>query len=194
MNPIQVARSAASDARQLCEREYGVAPDVVFEGVAPIVAFVPSNLHHILFELYKNSMRAVVEFHGSHCDELPPIRTVIVDDDKEFVLRVSDQGGGIPRRDMPRIWSYLHTTAKSRAASMIDEQGNVSKDHEDHDMYQGGHGGGQAPMAGLGFGLPLSRVFARYWGGDLQVVSIQSYGTDAYVFLSKLGNYNLLVD
>lgn len=45
-----------------------------------------------------------------------------------------------------------------------------------------------------GFGLPLSRVFARYWGGDLQIVSVNGYGTDAHLHLNKLGNSNLFVD
>ncbi len=43
----------------------------------------------------------------------------------------------------------------------------------------------QAPLAGFGFGLPLSRVYARYFGGDLNVVSIEGFGTDAYVHLKR---------
>jgi hypothetical protein len=40
----------------------------------------------------------------------------------------------------------------------------------------------------LGVGLPLSRVYARYFGGDLQVISMEGYGTDAYVFVRRLGD------
>ena len=43
-------------------------------------------------------------------------------------------------------------------------------------------------QAGLGVGLPLSRLFARYFGGDLEVMSIPGYGTDAYLRLNKLGD------
>lgn len=45
---------------------------------------------------------------------------------------------------------------------------------------------GQVPLAGFGFGLPLSRVYARYFGGDLQVISTERFGTDAYVYLKRV--------
>ena len=32
-------------------------------------------------------------------------------------------------------------------------------------------------------GLPVSRLYARYFGGDLNIMSVQGYGTDAYVHL-----------
>ena len=39
-------------------------------------------------------------------------RLIFVSDENEDVaIKVSDQGGGIPRSAMPRIWSYLYTTA-----------------------------------------------------------------------------------
>jgi hypothetical protein len=41
-------------------------------------------------------------------------------------------------------------------------------------------------MAGLGFGLPLSRLHARYFGGELQLVNLPGYGVDAYLSLPKL--------
>lgn len=41
----------------------------------------------------------------------------------------------------------------------------------------------------IGFGLPLSRLYARYFGGDLRILSLDGWGTDAYLTLHRLGTY-----
>ncbi|CAO3574559.1 unnamed protein product [Mortierella alpina] len=40
----------------------------------------------------------------------------------------------------------------------------------------------------LGIGLPMSKVYAEYWGGDLKVFTMHGYGTDAYAKFCKFGN------
>ena len=39
------------------------------------------------------------------------------------------------------------------------------------------------PLAGYGYGLPLSRLYARYLAGDLQLFSVDGLGTDAVLTL-----------
>ena len=39
-----------------------------------------------------------------------------------------------------------------------------------------------------GFGLPLARLYARYFGGNIHIQSMYGVGTDVYVNLNHLGN------
>lgn len=56
-------------------------------------------------------MRATVEHHKG--GTFPPIRIIIADgkENEDVVIKVSDEGGGIKRSDMTKVWSYLYTTA-----------------------------------------------------------------------------------
>ena len=38
-----------------------------------------------------------------------------------------------------------------------------------------------------GFGLPLARIYARYFGGELTLKSTEGHGLDAYLHLPRLG-------
>ncbi|KAJ9108144.1 hypothetical protein QFC19_002612 [Naganishia cerealis] len=97
---------------------------------------------HICFELLKNSLRAVVERHGvENEDSFPPIKVVVVEGKEDLTIKISDEGGGIPRSAMPQIWTYMYTTM-SEAQDLDSIAQNDFK----------------APMAGFGYGLPLSRL------------------------------------
>ncbi|PRP78770.1 pyruvate dehydrogenase kinase-like protein [Planoprotostelium fungivorum] len=173
-SPVDVAHHAIVDARFMCERQHGISPEVEIVGGSKLAfPYVPSHLYYILFELLKNSTRAVVEKHKDK-DTLPPVQIIISDQaqGEDVAIKISDEGGGISRSNYEKIWSYLYTTA--------DFDADVSIDGPDFGM--------ETPMAGLGVGLPISRLYARYFGGDLQLMSMEGHGTDAYLHLRKLGD------
>lgn len=89
--------------------------------------------------------------------------------------QVSDEGGGIRRSNMQRIWSYLYTTADQR---VVEELLNNSESAADFAT--------SSPLAGLGYGLPISRLYARLFGGDLILMSMEGYGTDSFFYLPRL--------
>jgi pyruvate dehydrogenase kinase 2/3/4 len=96
----------------------------------------------------------------------------------QVVIKVSDEGGGIKRSNMDRIWSYLYTTADPAVLDRMlgsDENG----DFKDFDT--------ATPLAGLGYGLPISRNYARIFDGDLTIMSMEGYGTDSFIYLPRLG-------
>ena len=59
--------------------------------VALELVYPPSHLYHILFELFKNSMRATVETHNK-AHELPSIEVLIAKGEHDVSIRLSDQG------------------------------------------------------------------------------------------------------
>ena len=57
-------------------------------GVPIRIVYVPSHLYHMLFELFKNSMRAVIEHHGSDAEHHPPIEVTIVRGKEDICVKV----------------------------------------------------------------------------------------------------------
>jgi pyruvate dehydrogenase kinase 2/3/4 len=180
-SPYDIITSAAEDAREVCLRNYPDLPEVKVTGDTGLTfPYVPLMLRHVVFELLKNSMRATVERHGQGgMAELPPVEVVIAssDESEDVAIKIADRGGGISRKGMKRIFTYLYTTAQAPVDLEEDRTGPASPDFST-----------RAPMAGLGFGIPLSRVYARYFGGDLHILSMQGYGTDAYIYTRRLGD------
>lgn len=46
------------------------------------------------------------------------------------------------------------------------------------------------PDLRLGIGLPMSRIYAEYWAGSLELHSLEGYGVDVFLQIPKLGNKN----
>ena len=73
---------------------------------------------------------------------------------EDVTIKVSDRGGGIPRSLRDHIFEYLYTTAPNPILTNSAEITDVSS------LIGGGSGMSgmsTAPLAGLGYGLPLSR-------------------------------------
>ena len=77
----------------------------------------------MLFELLKNSMRAVVERYSELDDDFPEIRLVVAEGAEDITIKISDEGGGIPRSGMPLIWTYMYTTANRPQMEGDDPRG-----------------------------------------------------------------------
>ncbi|CAK9101859.1 [Pyruvate dehydrogenase (acetyl-transferring)] kinase, partial [Durusdinium trenchii] len=184
--PVEFVRAAAAEAARLCEFHRGIAPEVVCrqrhknrmrsgpsdkDNIS--FTYVPGHLQYMLLEVMKNAFKAVLDFHPDavHPEDLPPVQVTIVEGASDVTIRVSDEGGGIDRDHLPVIWSYLHSTA---------EDPRIQEDL----LFDGRT---RPVLAGYGVGLPLSRLYARYFGGDLDIKSLQGFGTDTYLHLSRLG-------
>ncbi|XP_069692460.1 pyruvate dehydrogenase (acetyl-transferring) kinase, mitochondrial isoform X2 [Periplaneta americana] len=170
---VGVVRDAYENARFLCDQYYLASPDLIvkehneLEQGSPIrIVYVPSHLYHMLFELFKNSMRAVIEHHGSNAEHHPPIEVTVVKGREDICVKMSDRGGGIPRSQTDMLFNYMYSTAPQPPKS------------DTHTV----------PLAGYGYGLPISRLYARYFHGDLILLSCEGYGTDTIIYMKALSN------
>lgn len=159
-NVRDLAEEAIENARFVCEDHYGLFDAPKVQLVCPRelnFMYVPGHLSHMLFETLKNSLRAVVERHGQEKADFPVTKVVVAEGKEDITIKISDEGGGIPRSAIPLVWTYMYTT--------VDTTPNLDPDFDKNDF--------KAPMAGFGYGLPISRLYSRYFGGDLKLISME---------------------
>ncbi|CAI5993180.1 unnamed protein product [Closterium sp. NIES-65] len=145
-------------------------------------AYVPALIEYMLFEILKNASRAVehrlkkaheegktashnasravVEHHLKKAHEegktasqatFPPVTITVCRGHNESTIKVSDQGGGIANELKEKVMGVSHGPSSLPISLSPLMAGPLDS-----------HG---SPMAGLGFGLPLSRLmcgFARH--------------------------------
>lgn len=173
-NVADVVKDAYETAKMLCEQYYLASPGLKIEEFnakapeRPIHAvYVPSHLFHMLFELFKNSMRATVETHEGSKEGLPPVKAKVTLGKEDLSIKISDRGGGVPLRKIDRLFNYMYSTAPTPSLEP---------------------GARVVPLAGFGYGLPISRLYARYFQGDLKLYSMEGVGTDAVIYLKALSS------
>ncbi|CAG2224764.1 unnamed protein product [Mytilus edulis] len=132
---------------------------------APELELITHNTHDNEEDISINSLRAVVENFPVD-STLPKLKVHICKGKEDLTIKLCDQGGGIPYNNINKLFEYMYSTAPS--PSCADS--------------------GSAPLAGYGYGLPLSRLYAQYFQGDLVVSSVDGFGTDAYIYLKVLSN------
>jgi pyruvate dehydrogenase kinase 2/3/4 len=190
---FEVVKYAVSDACQICTSAYGDNPDVNF--VFPPQSLrshkfmhMGSTITYIIVELMKNALRATIETHMKRndmglidCASMPPV-TVLVNvppTAEHACVCISDEGGGIPRSKMDAVMSYTFTTAAVPAIEPVKNNRGEGKPRPADDSRLAR----TAVMAGYGYGLPMSRVYAQCFGGDIQLQSVEGYGTKVYYYL-----------
>jgi signal transduction histidine kinase len=208
LQPAAIINSCGNFVSEICELKYGVRPTWIIDGEpATTFAFVPVHLEYIITELLKNAFRATVESgrsqepvvitiaaepestsdldrtlpHTDHTDN-PPIKP-FEESAPGVTIRIRDRGGGISPEVLPNIWSYSFTTFSE------DEFPGQTPDNGSMDALNAisGAGGEGSSIAGLGYGLPLGRAYAEYFGGGIAVQSLYGWGCDVYLRLKGLG-------
>ncbi|KAL1970797.1 hypothetical protein VTN77DRAFT_2631 [Rasamsonia byssochlamydoides] len=166
--------------------------------------YILGHLEYIIGELLRNSIQAVMEKYQDSSTPPPPIEVLICEAPQHVIMRVSDQGGGVPREILPYLWSFskgprtqtrLENLGQvpTMAATMQELTVPADRKTADRETYRESSLASlssRPPNLRLGMGLPMSRVYAEYWAGSLELHSLEGYGVDAFLQISKLGNKN----
>jgi len=150
--------------------------------------YVPVHLEYILTEVLKNSFRATVEEYyklpGSKRGIPPVVITIsppplgVSHDTKFLSMRVRDQGGGVSPNNMACIFSYAFTTAgpgsgdgdetdvERRVAPHVEGTAVIGSGGSiDGNLFgeitRKGVQSAIGTIAGLGYGLPMSNLYAK---------------------------------
>ncbi|KAI1819631.1 branched-chain alpha-ketoacid dehydrogenase [Xylaria intraflava] len=202
--------------QDLARSAYGpeaVIPEIRVDGhLEATFPYILSHLEYIIGELLRNSVQAVIEHHSKRGsgEKPPPIEVTICEAQQHVIIRISDRGGGIARDMLPYLWSFGKGPSTRQLlenlgqvplmAATLQELRTDGSPHtpdpaDDSYPIHNHHGSlktlsTRPPNLRLGMGLPLSRVYAEYWAGSLELHSLEGYGVDAFLQISKLGNKN----
>lgn len=173
-------------------------------------------LTELLKNAYRASVEHHLRSHGhiSPGNSIPPVLITISPSppsrhNEYMSIRIRDQGGGVTPADLPRIFSYAYSTAgrNGTTAGGLDDDalsgpyaaqhigGIANVDADDSGAGAGNVFGditgkglqvGVGTLAGLGYGLPLARLYATFFGGSLELKSLHGHGTDVFLKLRNL--------
>ena len=188
LNPFEAIEDMIEDVRSCCESNFGVSPKILLDGSDKEFQFsyVRDHVERIMYAILLNASRATAQYHiaNNNDKELPDVRVLVAGDEAGCTIRVNDEGGRLVSwNNVDALFKYSSTLSHSSAdnldpltASAIDF--GIRNVDENYVV---------ASSASVrGFGLPMSRLYARYFGGDLSVVPVASHGSDTYVYLNTL--------
>ena len=178
LRPVNVLRDCAFKTQSVCFQELGSSPRIDVKGdLGAKLEYIEPHFRYIMTEVLKNSVHATVRKHkGSGAEgSAPPVDVIVENDEDRVVVVVTDRGGGMCPTVFSNVWRYGYTTAHAAAEA---SGGGLSGE-------QAAIGSG---LAGWGFGLPRSLVYARYLGGNMHIENIRNEGCVATITFPKAAN------
>lgn len=165
LNPASVCEQTANTVSELAGVQFGTFPSLKIDlGRDVQLAYPPNHLEYILMELLKNSYRAVSSL-GDTFAEQNPITVTVIKSSLGVIIRIRDRGGGIVPGTEEQLFQFAQTTVEREREGLVE--------------------GEDVSLAGLGYGLPLSKAYAEFFGGKLQLQSYHGWGTDVYLTLKS---------
>lgn len=173
-----IVKSVAEAIQDLATEIYGRRIEInVVDPQEAAVRTIPRYVYFIFQEVLKNAVKATMERHVKQ-DNLPTVQVAIVSGSYDVQVKISDRGGGMPRKVLDNMWRYGYSgfTTTHRSGGSEGLMGERAPTEL------------QLALSGYGVGMPLSRLYSRYLGGDIQVSQVRGHGTEVSIFLSRDGD------
>ncbi|OMH85161.1 [3-methyl-2-oxobutanoate dehydrogenase [lipoamide]] kinase, mitochondrial [Zancudomyces culisetae] len=221
INLSQFIQSCCSVVEKMCMDLYSMAPKVSIIDTQNItMCYLPNHLEYMLIELLKNAFRATCEvyilnpehaatdpsssFTNTDSDTLSfttesdtnniqsipfPAISITLSADSQFVgIKISDQGGGIgPKTTVSKVFEYSFSTYQDSSETLFSDAAPLGMMDQTSSLPS-------SQLAGMGFGLPLTRLYAQYLGGSLDLVSMNGLGCDVFLKLPIIDLHNPSLD
>ena len=177
--PYLILNDVITNIQYICHKSYSniELDDIIKIDIDKELFFptIDNYLYYILFELIKNSVKAVIEKKTLNIENnyVPHINININDYDKHYILvKIEDNGIGIKDENKDKIWYFSYSSSK------IDEKDIL----EDNDFSV------STPLSGFGYGLPITNIYADFFNSrknNIVLLSEYGEGTTIYLYMKK---------
>jgi pyruvate dehydrogenase kinase 2/3/4 len=168
-SPYNILKDVITDIHIMCENsDIDIVPIEINDNLITF-PYISSHLYYILFEVLKNSVKATYDFNKKN---IPPVQINILNDNNWIIIKISDLGGGIAPESYNKMWNYFYTTSE-HPINVMDNDFSIN-----------------TPLSGFGYGLPITKLYLKYFGGYINMCSNYGKGTDTYILLRMKGDFN----
>ena len=165
-NLNKILKYSIDDVKYICENIYNKTPNIKLLNQDDIIfPYIPSHIYYITNEILKNS--CVAQFSKSGFKD--EIIVNYSEGREDIIIKISDKGDSFPLNDIGKILTYSYS---STPIEVTEEYELTNK----------------PIICGFGFGLPMAKLYTKYFGGNLLISPIENVGTDIYIYINKFGN------
>lgn len=151
----------------------------------PLYTYVQSHLDYIFQNLFDNSIRSsILRFNQDEdVNSIPDIKVSIHNGPTEVTIRITDNGIGGTCSESIQWFNYHFKRYKQETENgfYFNSQKAVKKNPDISDDWY-------LENEGYGYGLPSSRLYARYLNGDLDLITTEGNGTECFLTLKSMNS------
>lgn len=191
-SPVELMTTLAKATEEQMHVLFGGAPRIEVHGDdSQRFSFVPSHIEFVVGELLHNAAKSTIRHHlqsvGGQLTTLPSIKVIVAASDAHVNIKVEVCARPVHSCCAPCVYAFFSHRAPICISTITvqDLGGGIPRSHlPDVWSYRGKET--KRWGQGVGLGLPLARLYAKYFGGNMSLVPMEGHGTDSYVVFNRL--------